>query len=896
MNQVRLEFQGTSDAGLLLTLLAAVILVTLGWGLGQLLRRRFRYGLVCVASAMGPAGALPALLAGAVRDYRLGRGRSARTGVLAALGVVCLPALGLALLGLMVLVSLLGLGMGPVEAIGATPSALAGAMDFQAGGLWLLAVLAQIALAAGVFYCSVHASLGTRRLAPLLALRTTAILVLLLILFKPAVAMTRGDPAEKPYLTVLVDRSGSMGILDELGHPSRWQQALAKLRQEHPRMRRHFRLIYHHFSQVDRRLANFSDLLKLEPEARGAGGTDLAGPLRNASAAVPASRSAGILVLTDGADNLNALDRIHRAASQSAVPIYPVGIGSLEENPAAAAPGAQITSVDAPMQVVAGGAIKLQTALKLIGRQQRTSLLALLDEEGEALDEQEVYTDQPAAVLDLPLSYTPGARGAHREDDRISLRLRLGSPGAAPGQDAPAQTEIHMLLSHPRIRVLYLEGSIRPEYKFLRRQLDSDPNVDLMTLVRVTGSRFRVQGSLGGRTLESLPETPEDFALFDVLVLGDLDASFLTAEQKTQIARFVRSGGGLLMIGGTHTMGPGGYGGTPIEDVMPVVFGTRAIGQEGVAFLPQLTTAGTQHPIFEGIDGYFLGPGGVAPTRQPLLKELSGCARTLRAKAGTVLALHPRRRNEAGPLTVLAAQRTGSGRSAAFTADTTWRWLMQMRALGVQGPHGRFWGQMIRWLAGVDQAGRDEQPAVVGRLAPTASSYRIGDPIVLRCLARSAAGELSSQAVVTANLTLQGSQEPPRVVPLAWDEARRSWSTQFHPDRPGIWKVEFSARLDDQDLGSDILKAEVRAHQAEMDKTARRQDLLEDLARRSRGRTVELGGLDQVVDDLIEQARLRAGAGPETRWVRLYHFALLFGIFCAALTVEWVLRRRWQLH
>ncbi len=897
MNQVRLEFQGTGQAGLLLTLLIAVMLITLAWGLWQFVRRRRRYAMVCVASAAGPIGALPVLLAFVAHGYASDQTGRARRDLLGAAGILLLPILGLAMLFVLVLVSLLLSPLGFSEAFGASASALVSSMSFQAGGLWLLAVLAQVGLAAGVFYCGVYGPLSTPKLAQLLSLRVAAIFLLLLILFKPAVALTLGDPEEKPYLSVLVDRSGSMGVIDQPGRPSRWQQALGQLRKEHTRLKAHFRPVYHHFALADRQVQSVSELFGQDPENRSEAGTDLAGPLRNASAAFAASRSVGIVVLTDGGDNLNPLARLESAASQASVPIYPVGIGSLKERPASGPAGATIARVEAPLRGVVGNTMRIQVGLDLRGRAGQTSRLVLEDSSGRELAAQDVYAEESSASLAVDLAYTPEYASAGEEDDVRRLRLRLLPIGSEPSaQSDLARVPLHFLLTRPTLRVVYVEGSIRSEYKFVRRQLDSDPNIRLMTLIRMSGSRFNVMGSLDGYKATSLPDSPEDFAAMDVLILGDLDASYLTQAQMEQIATFVREGGGLLMIGGSSSFGPGGYGATPIEDVLPVLMGTRAMGPETTQFLPQLTAAGLEHPIFEGIAGWFAGPGGLEPTEEPELPKLTGCVRTLQAKAGTVLAIHPSRRNENGPLTVLAVQRTGDGRSAAFTADTTWRWFLQMRAVGVRGPHGRFWGQLIRWLAGADSNPGQAKAALSGRLLPTRSAYRIGDPVEMRCLVRDDSGQLTGDAVVTATVSPADSTQAPKIIPLVWDPSSRSWSAVFHPDLDGTWTVEFAAKADGRTLAADTLRAEVRAYQVELENTARRQDLLEELARRSGGRTVLLDGFGALVDDLIQQGLMRQGRGPETQNRPLHHFALLFGLFCVALTSEWFLRRRWQLH
>ena len=52
------------------------------------------------------------------------------------------------------------------------------------------------------------------------------------------------------------------------------------------------------------------------------------------------------------------------------------------------------------------------------------------------------------------------------------------------------------------------------------------------------------------------------------------------------------------MLGGYHSLGPGGYAGTPLGEVLPLKLGGREIGQYTDSFLPLLTPDGSHHPIF----------------------------------------------------------------------------------------------------------------------------------------------------------------------------------------------------------------------------------------------------------------------------------------------------------
>lgn len=63
----------------------------------------------------------------------------------------------------------------------------------------------------------------------------------------------------------------------------------------------------------------------------------------------------------------------------------------------------------------------------------------------------------------------------------------------------------------------------------------------------------------------------------DLLVLSDVPAKDFAPRTLTDIADYVRVlGGGMILLGGDRSLGPGGYGRTPIEDVAPVTFDARS--------------------------------------------------------------------------------------------------------------------------------------------------------------------------------------------------------------------------------------------------------------------------------------------------------------------------------
>jgi Mg-chelatase subunit ChlD len=103
-------------------------------------------------------------------------------------------------------------------------------------------------------------------------------------------------------------------------------------------------------------------------------------------------------------------------------------------------------------------------------------------------------------------------------------------------------------------RVLYVEGEMRSRH-YLQRALRNE-NFEVET-----------RGPYG------VPTTFEEFESFDLVLVSDLAAMYLSRDQMKMIDRYVRElGGGFIMVGGENSFGPGGYYGTFIEKTLPVEF------------------------------------------------------------------------------------------------------------------------------------------------------------------------------------------------------------------------------------------------------------------------------------------------------------------------------------
>jgi Ca-activated chloride channel family protein len=132
-----------------------------------------------------------------------------------------------------------------------------------------------------------------------------------------------------------------------------------------------------------------------------------------------------------------------------------------------------------------------------------------------------------------------------------------------------------------RPRVLYVEGESRSRV-YLQRALDRQRN-DLANF------------DLDVRTANGFPTTLEELTNFDLVILSDVEARFISRQTMQNVERYVREfGGTLMMTGGESSFGPGGYDNTPLEEISPVTFDmTRRRDEPSLALMLVIDRSGS---------------------------------------------------------------------------------------------------------------------------------------------------------------------------------------------------------------------------------------------------------------------------------------------------------------
>ncbi len=725
-----------------------------------------------------------------------------------------------------------------------------------------------------LFYWRAFRMLRPRQWHILLALRILAILTIVLLLFRPVLSRSK-ELSERRSVVFLVDTSSSMSIADDTSGKSRIEQAREQVAAWSEQLREAFSLQVIEFSDRARLLPDAKQLPTLTAEGKA---TSISRALvAGAKAVTPRTNIEAIFLVSDGVHN-SARDP-EEIAAQIGVPVYAVGVGASLRNDATYR-DIQVTALNCPDTLMLNNKTRITAGIEGVGLAGRV-IRVILEEDEKPVGEVELTLDEVEGAQEVRFEYRPTVVGRHVYAVRVP-------PIPEEKIVENNQRSTPAMVVEPGIRVLYLEGTLRAEYgAIVQRFLAKDPDLEFCSLVQTRPNVFLKRTNIEGLQLDTLPTTAEQVSSFDVFILGDLDSSFIKPEQQALIAQRVREGAGLIMLGGYHSLGPGGYAGTPIGEILPMLLGDREVGQVTDPFLPKLTPDGNHHPIFANIADFF--PTTAGDAKREGLPDLDGCTRVVGSRPGaTVLATCPVEVTAQGEMPVLAVQPVDKGRTAIFCGDTTRKWQQGPVAFDRQSPFLQFWGQLTRWAAGRST----EVEAAASVVSGTDKSYYEPDEeVVISAVVRDTKGEGALNAKVVARITDPAGrtgelQLSPAAGPAGRYEGRRA------PANAGTYEIVVETKLGELTLQSEKLAIEVGRPYLEFEKLDLNEPLLARIAADTGGRYAHISTAGSLVDGLDRTERKRRVrfetplAVPLPLWV----------VFVGLVTTEWVLRRRFQLR
>ena len=176
--------------------------------------------------------------------------------------------------------------------------------------------------------------------------------------------------------------------------------------------------------------------------------------------------------------------------------------------------------------------------------------------------------------ITLPRGQTVHTESVDFDAGEAGIRNLTFQLDPLPGETLAGNNALSRVIEVPRARrkILYVEGEPRWEYKFLRRAIRDDANVQLVTMLRTSPNKFYRQGvDTDDELAKGFPSRAEELFSYHGLVIGSIEAAFFAPAQQEAIREFVnRRGGSLLMLGGRRGLADGGWGASKVADVLPV--------------------------------------------------------------------------------------------------------------------------------------------------------------------------------------------------------------------------------------------------------------------------------------------------------------------------------------
>ncbi len=451
-----------------------------------------------------------------------------------------------------------------------------------------------------------------------------------------------------------------------------------------------------------------------------------------------------------------------------------------------------------------------------------------------------------------------------------------------------------------KLKVLYMEGTVGTEYRWLRDALQEDSNIECVAVIANYQYTTRQTLQRVDDPYRGFPSTRSELFEFDVVICSDISRLAFTPEQIEWTVDLVgKRGGGFVMIGGHTSFGAGGWDRTPWEQLIPLdMSGRRDYLHQ--SFRVEVPETAQSHPIWKLLDDP--EKNRVALDAMP---QFSGTNLITRVKpAATVLGQTQRPLQGVGIMPVFACQTYGRGRTFAMASDTTVEWGRYFESqwgVGDNRYFRKFWRNVIRWLAENSQTSKRRLLAHCDKVI-----YAQNDSIEIvaeafnqerqpttdyRLTARLQADDITAENSVATDSTLTS-------VDLNADASRQLYTGTLTAALPAMSddlsspmqtvSVLVTAWQGEEQIATDAIEIQLLHNSKEW---LRPQTQPETLARI----TAAYGGTVISSDADLERLLASFDAAPSEKLIHtkpLWDRAWVWMTLLGALAVEWAIRRR----
>ena len=735
-------------------------------------------------------------------------------------------------------------------------------------------------------------------------LKTLGIALLCFCLLEPQWVREKATPKAN-IIAILADNSQSMFIRDAGSSTSRAEESAKVLKSEpgdwQEALDENFQIRRYTF---DTRRHWTDDFASLDFKGRA---SSLIGVTRKLGEDLSGQPLAGILLFTDGndtdfkslPDGLGPLPPVYPVVMGKPSVIKDISITNLVQV-------ASSTFEDAP--------VTIRCTVAATGFPADQIEVRLLDPEGTLIDTQFPVAGQAKNKKD---EYQDWNIKFEVKPEALGISFYTVEVGQAEQPDGQAAEEEATMANNRRIvaverrrepyRILYVAGRPNWEYKFLKRALEDDPQVDLVGLIRIAKREpkfvflgregessnplfkgFRGDDDEGERydkpilkrlnvrdedeLKDGFPKSAAELFGYHAIILDDLESAFFMPHQLELIRRYVSErGAGFMMLGGQESFTQGNYENTPIAELLPVYLERRG----SVSPVDNLEFDLTR----EGQISKWLRLRKTEADEEDRLENMPKF-RVLnqvdRIKPGASVMASMTDEN-GSKLPALVVQRYGHGKSSALLIGDMWRW--QMAGDGKREDLPRAWRQMIRWLV-ADVPNRVQLTTE----ADSGASRKL--------IVRARDEEFKPLGFANVALSVLPAGDESKAIDLsvepAGTETGAFWST-YNPREEGGYVARAKVRDEDGKVIGDVESGWASNPAAdEFNSLQPNVALMRKLAKRTGGRVLAIGDLTKWAKELpTKQSPVM-----ESFQTPLWHLPWIFAAALLLLVTEWWLRRR----
>lgn len=771
----------------------------------------------------------------------------------------------------------------------------AGTLSFSSPGLvaqlslepvfgWWAAIPLALILLASLWLTLSSPGISRGRRITLMILRLGAVVVLLLGWLRPGI-ITSLERETEGAIAVLMDRSASMTLPSDTSSLNRWDvqrdvwRAIASstdLKLGGMRLVPYF--YDRHLSPADADdLPTLSKSFEAEPDGRL---TDVGRALADIGKVQLDPPLRGVIMLGDAAQTLLPAEvnvtAVARQMAQLDQPIALIGIGprgeqsSLKDVALEGMPEYFSAFVEkelnVPLVVRSQGMqnqpIDIQLTLRSSGKPDRI------------VASRKVLASRPNEQLPMEFKVVVPEAGEYLlvAKAKVDAREQIETNNTALG---------FVTVREGGVKILYLEGQPRVEQLFLKRSLEESYDFDVQYY-------WFSEAAQRGRPQELTRQI--DFEQYDAFIIGDLDSRALTDATQQALTRRVRRGAGLLLLGGYHSFDAGGYGKTLLRPLIPVEMNKPAQGwdakvDESLHIRGDVILQPTRpHPVTN------LGLPEPDNTRLwRSLKPLKGMNRLgeVAKRPGTQTLLE----SQAGD-PVLVAGEAANGRVLAFAGDTTHQWFLAGEASGQKRVHQQFWRQALLWLIHRDSLNEGFRLSMDRRRLEIDATPKL----TVEWFGGSENKPMPQQIKLELSREGQWLQNvESNVIDSGLREAQLGGL-----DRPGLYRAALSATTSGGETYNTDIAFIVLDESRELAQLSADWQMMDNIVSANQAAGGRLY-LPEDVGQALEWFRNRQDATKVTTIEKrrlgdaAWDAWLTLAVFCVLMSIEWGLRKSWQL-